>query len=265
MMESVGALLRLTADTVVMPRFAKLQPDDTEFKSVGEPVTIADREAEAMIGRALLHLLPQARIVGEEACATDPSLIENLDKGYVWIIDPIDGTANFAAGRAPFALMVALISNGETIGSWILDPLSGRLCVAELGSGAWIVSERVQTSTALTDLASLHGILSESFVPAGGQRLIDKVRRAVGRADKTARCAGHEYPLVASGARQFALYWRTLAWDHLPGALFLTEAGGTVSHLDGTNYRPASRQSGLLLAHNSLVHSKLLSLIKDLA
>jgi fructose-1,6-bisphosphatase/inositol monophosphatase family enzyme len=260
--EDVGALLKKTAAAVVMPRFAALQPSDTEMKSPNEPVTIADREAEALIGEALRLLLPEARIVGEEACAADPSLIDNLGEGAVWIVDPIDGTANFAAGRPPFAMMVALLQGGETVGSWILDPLTDRLAVAERGSGAWIDGERLHTSADFSDLSSLSGIVSEAFLPAEQRGLVDGLRQAVGLVVPTARCAGHEYPVVATGARHFTLYWRTLAWDHAPGALFLTEAGGTVTHLDGSPYRPATPRPGLLLAHNGLISKALLNVMK---
>ena len=261
-MDGVAEVLQSAAAAVVMPRFATLQPGDTEMKAAGEPVTIADREAEAMIGRSLQMLMPNARTVGEEACAADPSLLNHLDDGAVWIIDPIDGTANFAAGRPPFAMMVALLINGETVGSWILDPMSDRLCVAERGGGAWIDGERITTTASFAGLDSLCGIVSESFVPADGGGLIVRLRKTISEVHPTARCAGHEYPLVATGARHFALYWRTLVWDHAPGALILTEAGGAVLHLDGTEYRPATPRTGLLLAHNTSISGALLDLIE---
>lgn len=257
MFDRVGEILRATAATAVMPRFAALEPGDIVMKAVNDPVTIADREAEAMIGRALLLLLPHARIVGEEACAANPALLDNLDQGTVWIVDPIDGTANFAAGRAPFAMMIALLEQGELVGSWILDPLGDRLAMAELGGGAWIDGERLRSGGSPARLGDLRGILSTAFLPPANQGVVDRIRAAVGSAEPTARCAGHEYPLVAIGARHFALYWRMLVWDHAPGVLLLTEAGGSATYLDGTPYRPSRSQMGLLLAHNPLI-SKLL-------
>ena len=259
-LEAVGDVLRTAAATAVMPRFAALRPDEMEMKAEGDPVTIADREAEALIGRSLRLLLPQARVVGEEACAADPSLIDKLDEGTVWIIDPIDGTANFAAGRPPFAVMVALLNNGETVGSWILDPVSDRLFVAQRGGGAWIDGQRVRTSAQPIDAGDLRGIASEAYLPADRRSMIDQLRATVGMVHPTARCAGHEYPLVASGARHFAIYWRTLVWDHAPGALFLIEAGGSVTHLDGARYCPARPRTGLLLAHNPAIAQHLLRL-----
>jgi fructose-1,6-bisphosphatase/inositol monophosphatase family enzyme len=244
-----------------MPRFTALGPGDIVMKGANDPVTIADREAEAMIGRELRLLLPHARIVGEEACSANPALLEKLGEGTVWIVDPIDGTANFAAGRPPFAMMVALLEQGELVGSWILDPLSDRLAVAERGGGAWMDGKRLTASAAPTALEGLSGIVSEAFVPAGERHVIERLRAAAGSVQQTARCAGHEYPLVAAGERHFILYWRTLVWDHAPGALLLTEAGGSATYFDGSPYDPCRSQTGLLLAHNPFISRALLDFI----
>lgn len=250
---SVGELLRRTAAETVMPRFTFLEPGDVSMKGLNDPVTVADREAEAMIGRGLKLLTPHARVVGEEACANDPALIDGLDEGSVWIVDPIDGTANFASGRAPFAMMIALLEQGELVGSWILEPLTDRLAVAQRGAGAWIDGKRLSVEPALPDQRKITGIVSSFSVPPERMQLLNQIRSAVGEVVPTARCAGHEYPLVAMGSRHFALYWRTLVWDHAPGVLLLVEAGGSACHLDGLPYHPCRPRSGLLLTHNTLI------------
>ena len=255
---AVGEILREAARTAVLPRFAALRPADCEMKAPGEPVTIADREAEARISDALMALIPGARVIGEEACAANPSLLDGLDSGTAWVIDPIDGTANFAAGRAPFAMMVALLARGETIGAWIHDPLTGRLAVAERGGGAWVDGVRVVADGSDVALNSLRGIISTAFFPGEYSVQIGHVREAVSVVDPTARCAGHEYPLVAVGERDFAIYWRTLVWDHAPGALLLEEAGGAVTYLDGSRYDPMRQRTGLLLAHTPQISAMLL-------
>jgi fructose-1,6-bisphosphatase/inositol monophosphatase family enzyme len=66
-------------------------------------------------------------------------------------------------------------------------------------------------------------------------------------------CAGHEYPAIVLGTQQFALFWRTLPWDHAPGTLFLTEAGGRAARLNGQAYRADQPGSGLLVAQNELI------------
>ena len=81
-------------------------------------VTVADRRAEELISAGLRRLRPGSVVVGEEAVADDPALLRHLrDGGDVWLVDPVDGTANFAAGRRPFALMVALLTDGEPAAS----------------------------------------------------------------------------------------------------------------------------------------------------
>lgn len=243
-----------------MPRFAALLPNEVDMKGAGEPVTVADREAEAMIGAELLALIPYSRVIGEEACSASPALLDNLGDGVVWIVDPIDGTANFAAGRSPFAMMTALMRNGELVGSWIYNPQRDHLAVAELGGGAWIGGDRVRASPSPRDPGEWHGIISRAFLPKTKEILVDTVSGVVARVDPTKRCAGYEYPLVATGQRDFALYWRTLVWDHAPGALLISEAGGSVSHLDGARYDPLISRSGLLVAHDGHVSETLLKL-----
>jgi fructose-1,6-bisphosphatase/inositol monophosphatase family enzyme len=261
-MDRVGEILRSAAQTAVVPRFARLAASDVFMKATDDPVTIADREAETLIGEQLLRLTPDARIVGEEACSVNPRLLDNLGRGTAWIIDPIDGTANFAAGRAPFAMMVALLVEGELTGSWILDPIGDRLARAELGGGAWVDDQRLRADPALIAAPSLTGILSRAFVPAGGQDVLERVCAGIGRTVPTARCAGHEYPLVAKGKRHFALFWRTLVWDHAPGALLVSEAGGKVVYLDGSTYDPCISRAGLLSAHNPAIADAVLGLCR---
>jgi fructose-1,6-bisphosphatase/inositol monophosphatase family enzyme len=244
--DAMAAVLREAADAAVLPRFQRLAAGDIEEKSPGDLVTVADREAERVIAAGLASIRPDARFVGEEACARDPSRLAGLDRGSVWIVDPIDGTGNYAAGHAPFALMAALLEDGEAIASCILDPLGGRLAQAARGVGAWVNGVRV-TSTTESPPEALTGIVSGFARPPAME---DRVAALAARVAvvPTRRCAGDEYPLVATGARHFALYWRTLAWDHAPGALFLQEAGGVVARLDGTPYRPADPSGAVLLA-----------------
>jgi fructose-1,6-bisphosphatase/inositol monophosphatase family enzyme len=245
--DAMAAVLRQAADAVVIPRFQRLAAGEIEEKSPGDLVTVADREAEQVIAAGLASIRPDARFVGEEASARDPSLLAGLDRGAVWIVDPIDGTGNYAAGRAPFALMAALLEDGEAVASCILDPLEGRLAQAVRGAGAWLNGVRVTPATGSPTPEALTGIVSGFARPPAME---DRVAALAARATviPTRRCAGDEYPLVATGARHFALYWRTLAWDHAPGALFLREAGGVVARLDGTPYRPADPSGAVLLA-----------------
>lgn len=259
--ERVGEVLREAASRIVMPHFSALAPEDMMFKTPNEPVTVADRLAEEMISRTLSGLMPGASVVGEEACSSDPELLQRLEEGVAWLVDPIDGTANYMAGREPFAMMVALLRQGEIVGSCILDPVADRLCVAELGGGAWLDGRRLSNGNDPLGASDLRGIVSEAFLPPEQRGLTHRIGAAVAEVIPTARCAGHEYPLVATGQRDFALYWRTLPWDHAPGTILLREAGGSVTHLDGSLYRPVRPRSGLLLARTPAIAHEILNIV----
>ncbi|WP_448663827.1 inositol monophosphatase family protein [Sphingomonas sp. CJ20] len=246
--ERVSDLLQEVAFLKVMPRFRSLARNDVEEKSSGDIVTIADREAEEMIATALIRLMPTSRVVGEEAAFQNPALLNDLDDGTLWLIDPIDGTANFAAGRSPFALMLALVSEGETLAGWIFDPVSGSLATAERGSGAWLAGTRITTQHGSPAASGLRGAVFTNFMSSAMAQTVNARLSAIGEALPGYMCCGAEYPSIAQGEEDFALFGNTQPWDHAPGALFLTEAGGRVARLDGSPYRPNSGHGELLAA-----------------
>lgn len=257
----VAQVLQRAAERILLPRYGKLEAPDVAYKAAGEPVSIADREAEEFINRELLRLTPGAAIVGEEACAETPALLDQLASGTAWLIDPIDGTGNFLTGTGPFAIMVALLQDGVIAGSAIHHPLTGRSMIAQAGDGAWIDGERLNAPSHRTSLSALRGIVSSAFVPPEQLPHVRRLTGGVGEAVATQRCAGFEYPQVALGHYDFAIYWRTLAWDHAPGTLLLREAGGAVTHLDGADYQPVRPRPGLLLARTPDIGAELLELL----
>jgi fructose-1,6-bisphosphatase/inositol monophosphatase family enzyme len=244
--DRVGALMAQAAKRAILPRFRALAREEIEEKSPGELVTIADRESEAILAAGLAPLLPGSRVIGEEACASDPRLLDGLGEGTVWLVDPLDGTGNFAAGRPDFAIMVALLREGVVQAGWMLNPLSGRLARAELGAGAWIGGERLQAAS-LDPGTRLRGSIGR-FMPEEMQA--DLAARLESGAEHLPglMSAGVEYPMIGAGERDFAFYWRTLAWDHAAGVLFVNEAGGKACRPDGSAYRPMSEGNGMLAA-----------------
>lgn len=244
--DRVAALMAEAAERAILPRFRALAQNDIEEKSPGELVTVADREAEALLTASLAPLLPGSRVIGEEACATDARLLDTLGEGTIWLVDPLDGTGNFAAGRPDFAIMVALLRDGEVQAGWMLNPLSGRMARAELGGGAWIGGERLQAGS-LEPGARLRGSMGR-FMPDELQA--DLTERLDSGAERLPglMSAGVEYPMIGAGERDFAFYWRTLAWDHAAGVLFVNEAGGKATRPDGSAYHATKEGKGLLAA-----------------
>lgn len=91
--------------------------------------------------------------------SADAGLLRHLQSdGNAWLLDPLDGTANFAAGTGPFAMMAALIRHGQAVASWMPDPLSGQLARAELGAGAWPDGRKIMTGPSAAPTEALKGL-----------------------------------------------------------------------------------------------------------
>ena len=249
--DAVTEILVEVGQEIVLPRFRSLEEHEVQTKASGELVTVADEAAEAEIGRRLLALLPNSLLVGEEAVAKRPAVMEALaGEDPVWVIDPIDGTGNFAAGRPLFAVMVALARGGETLAAWIHDPVGRRTAVAQRGSGAFMEGARLAVAPG-GPLNGLTGTLhAGTFAKPEMKRQIDS-RRSRLKVGRSLHCAGHEYIRLANAddGFHFSLFTKLMPWDHAPGVLIHREAGGVGRTLDGQTYGPARRGGhGLLLA-----------------
>lgn len=251
--DAVAFLMREVAATAILPRWRRLAEADVEEKSPGDLVTAADREAEALIARGLSGLLPGARVVGEELAAARPEVLQGLDEGAVWLVDPLDGTGNFVEGHPAFAVMVALLRSGEAVMGWMLAPLDDTLAFAERGGGATLDGQPVRTQQHSPGVTSLRGAVLTRYMPPDVRVPVEARLDRIGSVAPSLYCAGATYPSIAGGERHFALFWRTLPWDHAPGTLFLTESGGHAARPDGTPYRPADGRTGLLAAQNRVV------------
>lgn len=250
-MDAVPQLLREAADSFVLPVFGRAEAA-AEEKAPGEWVTVADRAAESFLAPRLAALVPGSVVVGEEMAAADPGVLSHLESAEdAWLLDPLDGTANFAAGTGPFAMMAALLRHGEAVASWILDPQTGRLTQARLGAGAWLDGQPITTDPATGPDATLKGAVLRRFLPEPVARQAASAQSRFAELTSGTGCAGADYPAVITGERDFILYWRTLPWDHAPGVLLVREAGGTAHRPDGSPYQPDQHaRPGLLVARN---------------
>lgn len=231
----VAALMRAAAERAILPRYQSLAAHEIDAKAADDVVTVADKEAELILAEGLAKLLPEAAIVGEEAAHADPSLLDRLGDELCWIIDPLDGTNNFAAGKPPFGVIVALSEGGETVAGWLYDPLTGRLCEAHRGKGAFLDGARIAARPSGEDppIAAISLVFMD---PA--RRLAVKERIAPHyRLVDIPRCAAEQWPRLALGINDLSIFERTLAWDHAAGVLFLNEAGGKAARSDGRAYR----------------------------
>ena len=242
--EAVAKLIRSVAAEQIMPRWRHLLREQINEKTPGDFVTIADHEAEARLTEALAGLIPGSRVVGEEAVSAAPDLLDGLDQGCVWLVDPLDGTGNFVAGSPHFAVMVALLQDGVVEAGWIFQPAHGLFYVAERGKGAFCNGAPVRAQP--SGQPGLIGAFPTRYANASQQQLIDKIRVDVDVALPGLMCAGVDYTRCIDGTQDFAIFGRSLPWDHAPGALILTEAGGWAGWMDGTPYSVNDQRPGLV-------------------
>lgn len=136
-------LLRMTADSEILPRFRKLGSDDIRQKtSAADLVTEADINSEKVITAALAKRFPQALIVGEEAWCDNAALLNGLSiADMAFTIDPVDGTFNFASGVPLFGVMLSVNIKGETVAGIIYDPMGRDWLIGIKGAGSYIRRE----------------------------------------------------------------------------------------------------------------------------
>ncbi|WP_027341860.1 inositol monophosphatase family protein [Hamadaea tsunoensis] len=264
MLDKVEEIVREVATEIVVPKFRSLSAGDIEEKAPGELVTVADRASEVELSRRLLELLPSAQVVGEEAVAADPGVLDRLaGDDPVWVIDPIDGTGNFAAGREPFGIMVALVRRGSPVLAVIHEPVAGTMALAELGAGTYLDGVRTVLEHEPLATDQLRGSVMSRYMPAelrervtGGFPLIDAALPGH-------HCAAREYPDVVRGRQHFTLFWRAHPWDHAAGALIVTEAGGVMHRFDGSAYVVGDGRMGLLAARDQQVFDQVRTALLD--
>lgn len=236
--ERVADLMRATAAAELLPRFRNLSKDEIRLKGPGDYVTVADVAAEQRLASGLAKILPGVPVVGEEAVEADASLLDLIGRPgeACWIVDPLDGTANFASGKDTFAIIVALVQDARTIGGWILDVPGGRLAAAMKGQGVTLDGTPVHGKP----MARPPGYVGSKIRKEFDRELPEAHRVRLGRIS-TLFCAGVEYVNILEGRAGFSLYRTTKPWDHAAGALMLREAGGGALRFDGTPYTPSQK------------------------
>lgn len=244
--------VRAAAQAEIMPRFRNLSASNIETKSAPDDlVTVADRAAEQTITDAVHRILPEASVVGEEAAAEDPTILGRIGSGLCVIIDPIDGTWNYANGLSVFGVIIAVVSEGRTIWGMLYDPSHDDWIAARAGQGAWFCApgkdpRRVQMGEAV-DLERMTGLIVTSQFPpqaqAGIAETLTRFRRTT-----NLMCSCHEYRLLAQGSVDFGLNAYLNPWDHAAGALIVEEAGGVARLLSGEVYDPTQPKGRMLLA-----------------
>lgn len=239
----VAEIIREVSASEILPRFGRLREADIIEKQPGDLVTIADRASERELTARLTELLPGSRVVGEEAVFEDPGVLAALDGAEpVWIIDPIDGTENYANANARFTVLVALARGGEVEASWIYEPYFDRLAHARRGGGAYLDGEPLRVAPAVGLAEGLRDVPVSTSRPKFWN---ERAREAITSLSthgvwlSYGDGAGLEYVTLAAGRRTCSLMVWENVWDHAAGLLLHAEAGGVTLTADGSPFRLA--------------------------
>lgn len=255
--DKIADIIRNVAADKIIPRFRALEEGDVRAKSnPTDLVTIADEEAEFELTRILKDYLPGSEVVGEEAVSSERISRDILSShnGPVWIVDPVDGTGNFARGEEVFGTMVSLVNDGERVASWIYQIPTNRMIAAEKGAGVRIDANTlnlgaIKRANAADDYSTMRAFVSRKFIPSHMRPYVEKKVSALADAT-TYMCCAWEYVMLLEGAAAFSLYKRIEPWDHMAGVLFLEEAGFYIRKWDGTPYTADDLSGGLVNAPN---------------
>ncbi len=266
--DRVTRLIEEVSTAIVLPRFRALRQADIHSKAttgdLDDIVTIVDHESEAALTGGLRELL-DVPVIGEEAAAERPELLGTLREHEVfWLVDPLDGTRNFASGDEGFGVMVALVVSGHARAAWVHLPVRRDTFVAEAGAGARLNGGRLRVPDGPAPTTP-EGTIFVRFMPPDRRemmlaRLADRVRPA-----PACGAAAVEYTDVLRGRKDFVMYYRLLPWDHAGPALLLGEAGGVVEHADGRPYSVASPNQPTIGARNHTIASRIRTWIEGVA
>ena len=232
------------------------KPHHVTYKGTIDMVTEMDHEAERLIYSMLKGEFPDYDFLGEE------SRDSSSCRGAVWIVDPLDGTTNYARGYPLFNVSIALEKNGEVVVGVVYNPLLDEMFTAEKGSGARLNGRPIQVSQT-ADLGK--SLLASGFPydawsnPANNcvewERFIKRVI--------SLRCDGSAaLDLCHVAAGRLDGHWELglEAWDVAAGALIVEEAGGVVSLISGASFTPYGRS---ILATNGKLHKQMMQILNQ--
>ncbi|WP_234497549.1 inositol monophosphatase family protein [Vibrio maritimus] len=230
----IFTIVRQQSRETIRTNFRQLQSQQIETKSsVTDLVTDCDKKVEQDLVEHLKPLFPDFVFMGEEMMSNESTFHpEHHDK--LVVIDPIDGTYNFAHGIGVFGVMLAIRINKQTVFSMLYDPLNDDWVWAQKGHGCyWQNSDGERRDLVIEEKEGDFGFISPFLFDEDQTKplmtLMQDYKRTI-----SFGCSCHEYRGLLFGAGNFYLTQRKIKpWDHYAGLLAITEAGGYAAYLDG--------------------------------
>lgn len=217
-------------------------------------VTVADRASERLIVERLRAEYPDAHILGEEGGVYEPlRAAEDGGNGERWIIDPLDGTTNYAHGYPLFCISIAYERDGEVLAGVIYAPLMNDLFTVQRGAGARRNGEPIHVSQ-IPSLAD--AMVVTGFKPYDYETNAPYFAKASHIAQAVRRDGSAALDLAYTAMGRFDGFWEfdLAPWDMAAGMLLVREAGGVVTATDGSPFALAGRS---ILASNGRIHEEL--------
>jgi myo-inositol-1(or 4)-monophosphatase len=235
------------------------RPIEVSMKSGRELVTEMDKQSESLIMETIRSEYPGDRFIAEESAPSGKGRSQE-GAGRVWIVDPLDGTNNYAHGYPFFSIAIALEENGVLVAGVVYDPLRDELFAAERGAGALLNGEPCRISETES--------LSESIVATGfpydrsemSDNNLANLNRFILSVRGIRRGGSAELDLAYVACGRLEGFWELglKTWDVSAGGLVVLEAGGRVTNFEGRGW---DHRRGDVVASNGLVHEEMLRLI----
>ncbi len=250
------------AGAEVLRRYFRSDDNTARHKGAHDRVSQADHESEAAVIAEVRRRYPDHHILAEESGASRGRAGDQGGDDYEWLIDPLDGTANFLQGLPMFCVSVACRHRGEVVAGAVLDPVGDQLFTAQQGGGAQWNGQPMQVSQR-TELAGTYLATGYPFRARGALDLyLDVFRDVFLQASSIRRCgsAALDLAYTAAGVYDGFFEFRLSPWDFAAGVLLIREAGGRITDLDdGDRFFT----SGNLVAGPKALHGELLATIRQ--
>lgn len=264
---------------------------ELKANNIKDIVTVYDKQAQAVIEKVIRAAYPMHRFLGEEdvsagAAASEAALLAALvlvreekgsDDDFIWICDPIDGTANFATGLALSAVTMGVVYKGTPVVGVVYDPHRNEMFTAIKGRGAYLNTDsnsmnsknnmkkdrRLQVTRAVTDVKDA---IINAGCPADPNAFAASMRGVLAlngksRGLRMIACSALTTAWIAAGRLTAHFGYDLSSWDLVAGALLIDEAGGLVTDLDGSPYQLQTRN--MLCSNGLIVHDQILAILRE--
>jgi myo-inositol-1(or 4)-monophosphatase len=262
MTSEIAHYLLVATDCAMLAADELIEGFQTSYTITSKPgkhnlVTAYDKSSEYLITSRIKKEFPKHSILAEEGGLTD------LSSDVTWVIDPLDGTVNFAHGIPIFSISIAVAVKGDIVCGVIYQPITKELFTAQKDQGSFLNGKRLQVSK--TDTLE-NAILATGFpynVNENPLRCIDQLSSILHKGLPVRRLGSAAIDLAYTAAGRFDAYWEASLepWDIAAGQLILQEAGGSLTDYHGNNRDFQSKSS--VLASNGLLHRQMKQVLQE--